>query len=393
MALMGKNPSDPLMVAALTQQFMPAIVLLCAVGSCLSLFVYARYQLSELWSSPEESGLKRVPLSSLAPAGLAGLLLALVAFVLVNLFPPPSDFQAGPLVTTASSGLLGALCWSILAVGIAPVAEEILYRGVLFTGLARRVGTYWAGLLVTIVFVLCHWGEAGGYSPALLGIAGLATATLVFRVRSGSIVPSIVCHLAYNSFLAVTVLSGVLFPSWESQAIEHLTNEDYPAAVQAMNEAIEDEPTRAELYLIRASARSETNDLDGALDDYERALDLKIERLAATQNGMAYTLAKVGRYQEAVPLIEAALTLEPDNVSFLDTMGYVKVGLGDFQGALAAYDKALERSPEMSVALFGKAVCLERLGRDKEAKDFYTDAALEDPDLHLEWTPAVSGMP
>jgi hypothetical protein len=89
---------------------------------------------------------------------------------------------------------------------VAPVTEEIMCRGVLFLGLKRHIGPWWAMLISSVIFGALHW------QYDLLGIVGVSmmgvtSAALVWR--TGSLFPSIVMHGLFN--LIVTMHSYVIY--------------------------------------------------------------------------------------------------------------------------------------------------------------------------------------
>ena len=93
------------------------------------------------------------------------------------------------------------LLLALLVVCVAPFVEELVFRGVLLSGLATRMPIGWAMLLSAIVFGCVHLPDfkfAWYPVPALI-ILGLASAWL--RVRTRSLWPSITLH-ATNNFIA-----------------------------------------------------------------------------------------------------------------------------------------------------------------------------------------------
>jgi hypothetical protein len=84
---------------------------------------------------------------------------------------------------------------------VAPFVEELVFRGVLLSGLASRMPIGWAMLASAVVFGCVHLPDfkfAWYPVPALI-ILGLVSAWL--RVRTRSLWPSITLH-ATNNFIA-----------------------------------------------------------------------------------------------------------------------------------------------------------------------------------------------
>lgn len=100
--------------------------------------------------------------------------------------------------------------WLIIPViGIgAPVSEELLFRGFLFSALAKsRLGLTGTSLLTAGLWTAVH----AGYS--IFGLIEVFLIGLYFSwllVRTGSLWVTIFCHAAYNTVVAVALLFVVL---------------------------------------------------------------------------------------------------------------------------------------------------------------------------------------
>lgn len=91
----------------------------------------------------------------------------------------------------------------LLAVVLAPLAEEFVFRGVLYAAFRRtRLGVIGSAILLSAIWSAMHWG----YSPqnlAALFCLGLLFAYIVWR--TGSLWPAIAGHAA-NNLVAVVAL-------------------------------------------------------------------------------------------------------------------------------------------------------------------------------------------
>ncbi len=77
----------------------------------------------------------------------------------------------------------------------APIAEELLFRGWLYTALRRRF-TFWPSFLATlVVFAGIHWDA---HHSRIVQVLPLAVALGLLRERAGSIKPTIALHAIYN---------------------------------------------------------------------------------------------------------------------------------------------------------------------------------------------------
>lgn len=93
----------------------------------------------------------------------------------------------------------------LAAVVVAPICEEIFFRGYFFGGLLRGVNVWLATLISALLFTLVH-GDIGSALP--LFTIGLVLPIL--RWRTGSLWPGVALHTLNNLIAAVTVLPFIL---------------------------------------------------------------------------------------------------------------------------------------------------------------------------------------
>jgi CAAX protease family protein len=106
-----------------------------------------------------------------------------------------------------ADGLADKLLFTAVVVLVAPVAEELLFRGVLLRALLRRLAVGPALLISALTFALVHVvGDfgTGYYVPAFL-LLGLVSGFEAIRTRSLS--HSIYLHMGFNLVAAVQVLT------------------------------------------------------------------------------------------------------------------------------------------------------------------------------------------
>ncbi len=89
----------------------------------------------------------------------------------------------------------------LVATFVAPICEEVFFRGFVLMGLARGMPTGWAILISSLLFALAHGDPA---SFAVLFIIGLALAFLRWRTRS--LWPSILLHILNNGLGALLIV-------------------------------------------------------------------------------------------------------------------------------------------------------------------------------------------
>jgi membrane protease YdiL (CAAX protease family) len=98
-----------------------------------------------------------------------------------------------PLPEVFKSQGVMMLLMVLLAIGLAPLAEEVFFRGFFFGGLQARWGFARAAGVSALVFSLGHL-QLGVIVPIF--ILGIFLAWLY--ARTGSVWPCIITHMAYN---------------------------------------------------------------------------------------------------------------------------------------------------------------------------------------------------
>ncbi len=131
-----------------------------------------------------------------------GLGLGLGFFLLTEYGVLPSDDLPSPIV----DALLAApfwvqISWAVMFVVLFPAVEEILFRGVLFTGFSQSWGPGLAGVFTTLAFVAVHMPKVLEYWPALAAVISIGALALVLRIQTDSLAPGIAMHCAYNGTL------------------------------------------------------------------------------------------------------------------------------------------------------------------------------------------------
>ncbi len=168
--------------------------LIAYVAICLSVLTLARLRGGAQWRQL----IGWLPWSPLktrrATWVIAGvtLLYSFVANALVATFYPPSK----DWFTVPKDSLLSAVLLFVLAAVMAPFAEELLFRGWIYTSLRSSFGMWVALLVSSAIFASLHYEDTHLYALVVFPI-GLALGAL--RERTGSLKASISFHAFFNA--------------------------------------------------------------------------------------------------------------------------------------------------------------------------------------------------
>lgn len=162
------------------------------------------YLVKKVQTSRAEIGLTRYPLWKdilLTPAGFVVYLLlsAILLYILTRLWP---GFNVDQKQNVGFSDVIQQYQF-ILAflslVIIAPIAEEILFRGYLFGKLKRTIPVWLAILVTSLVFGAFHLFNSGALAWNLaIDTFALSIILCLLRVATGNIWASILLHMVKN---------------------------------------------------------------------------------------------------------------------------------------------------------------------------------------------------
>lgn len=128
------------------------------------------------------------------------LLLAAVVAVLTQLGLEAPPVQQTFRVIADNPSTAPAL--AVTAVILAPTAEELLFRGMLFQGVRARAGFWIAALASAAMFTLAHLGDASGLLADVIIVIGILPLGVVFAAimeRRGSLLAPVVTHGVFNA--------------------------------------------------------------------------------------------------------------------------------------------------------------------------------------------------
>lgn len=121
------------------------------------------------------------------------------------------------------SSRAAALITAVLAATTAPLVEETIYRGLLYSALQRVIGPLFAVIVVGSIFgglhVLQYWPNFG----AISAVTFLGVVLTIVRARTGRLLPCFVIHLVFNGIQSLIIVFDpylrALYHSWHPEAV------------------------------------------------------------------------------------------------------------------------------------------------------------------------------
>lgn len=95
---------------------------------------------------------------------------------------------------------------SIFAIFVAPIVEELFFRGFLYPALAQRTGTTAAIWLTALAFTVLHGAQLSYAWAALAPILVVGLVLTIIRAVSRSVALSVLVHTGYNGAILGTAL-------------------------------------------------------------------------------------------------------------------------------------------------------------------------------------------
>jgi membrane protease YdiL (CAAX protease family) len=95
---------------------------------------------------------------------------------------------------------------AFIAVATAPLVEELIYRGVVFSVLKRAVGSVGAVLFVLGLFTLVHVPQYWPNYGVLAAVGLLSIVLTILRAYTGRLLPCVIIHLVFNGIQALLLI-------------------------------------------------------------------------------------------------------------------------------------------------------------------------------------------
>jgi membrane protease YdiL (CAAX protease family) len=128
---------------------------------------------------------------------VAGVALAFCVGLLGRILPFPSHLPIDKYFQDRTSAWL----ITIFGVSLAPLVEELFFRGFFYPVVARRLGIPISAVLTALGFALMHASQLASAWGPLLVLFLVGMALTVTRILTRSVVPGFLMHIGYNGTL------------------------------------------------------------------------------------------------------------------------------------------------------------------------------------------------
>lgn len=154
-------------------------------------------------------------------------------------------------------------------------------------------------------------------------------------------------------------------------------------ALADYNKAIELDPKAPHVYDFRGFARRLKGDLDGAIADYNRAIELDPQDADGFHN-RAFTKQAKGDVDGAMADYDRAIELNPSEAHVYNNRGVARLTKGDLDSALVDFDRSIELNPKDTNAYLNRAsIKRTKLNLDGALADYDKAIELNPQDLNV----------
>ncbi len=126
-----------------------------------------------------------------------GIILAFAVEMISRLLPIPPSLP----IDKYFRDTVGAYMMAVFGITLAPLVEELFFRGFLYPVLARKWGMAGGIVVTAALFAVIHEGQlAHAWAPLLL-LFGVGVVLTTVRARTGSVGATFAIHVGYNGAL------------------------------------------------------------------------------------------------------------------------------------------------------------------------------------------------
>jgi tetratricopeptide (TPR) repeat protein len=127
---------------------------------------------------------------------------------------------------------------------------------------------------------------------------------------------------------------------------EQLERGNYTEAIALYQEAIEQYPECVELYRKLGVAQEKVGDINGEIASYQQAIALEPEQPHWVYATLGKLLVDRQQWQAAIAVFQQAIDLYPESADLYRELGVAQEKVGDIDGEIASYQKAIALQAE-----------------------------------------------
>lgn len=203
----GEELDASVMMEQVTAEIMNQAMLMTLIAGVLALFIFWIVFLIRKKKFTKEVCIHPIPVQAVLPIALMAACFNIITSVIISIIPWPQSWMNS--YATNSAAIDGSLMAWLTAVLMAPVLEEIVFRGLMYTRLKKGLGMIAAAIMTSLIFGIAH----GTIIWAIYTFIFSMVLIWIFE-KFQSLTACILLHMAYNlSGMALSLIpeeAGIL---------------------------------------------------------------------------------------------------------------------------------------------------------------------------------------
>jgi len=187
----GEELDTSAMMIQVSEEIVNHAMLMTFIAGIITLFIYWLVCVIRKKKFTKEVCIRPIPVKAVFPIVLMAACFNIITSVIISIIPWPQSWMES--YATNSSVIDGSLMTWLTAVLMAPILEEVVFRGLVYTRLKKGLGVIAATIMTSLIFGIAHGTIIWFIYTFIFSIVLI----WVFE-KFQSLTASILLHLAYN---------------------------------------------------------------------------------------------------------------------------------------------------------------------------------------------------
>jgi len=172
--------------------------------------------------------------------------------------------------------------------------------------------------------------------------------------------------IAANEPLQITQEQLQKWENLSNQALNAVSEGDFATSEKYWTQILTEFPQNPAVWSNRGNVRVSQNNLQGALEDYNKAIELA-PNVADPYLNRGVAFEGLGKWSNAIADYNRVLELDPNDAMAYNNRGNAQAGLRKWSNAIADYQKAAEINPKFAFARANHALAEYEIGHTEAA--------------------------
>ena len=163
------------------------------------------------------------------------------------------------------------------------------------------------------------------------------------------------------------------------QELINVSNQDYPAVITALSNAVHQAPEQGMFYYIRGVIAQAHNHYPSAIADYRKIIDENLYNYAGIYASLGECYYALCDFEQALENVNQAIGMSSDNGEYFLALARIYRAQGRNDDAMRAIDSALEKIPGSAAARAEQGKILFSQKKYDEASGIFGELTIDNP--------------